>query len=183
MPNSSPQKQTQTNPNKANPTPIFRPLWHVKPKANPNKPNLLMPNKMNTTCFNEQGYKNEDAFRLRQNEPNQTQSPRPLIDALALKNLSIQSIKQDRISRLTTHAFKLHLNLLPLRRRVVTSEYLVVAAVVIEYLVVCAIELPGPEDAISKLLWRLRILAEVCNRFGAFLDQVRPWVPGNLIGT
>jgi hypothetical protein len=32
------QKQTQTNPNKANPTPILRPLWHPKAKTNPNKP-------------------------------------------------------------------------------------------------------------------------------------------------
>jgi len=31
-------KRTQANPNKANPTPIFRPLSHPKPKRNPNKP-------------------------------------------------------------------------------------------------------------------------------------------------
>jgi hypothetical protein len=36
-PNFRPQKQTQTNPNKANPTPIFPPLWHPKPKAKPSK--------------------------------------------------------------------------------------------------------------------------------------------------
>jgi hypothetical protein len=38
------QKQTQTNPNKANPTPIFRSLWHPKAKTNPSKP------KANPTC-------------------------------------------------------------------------------------------------------------------------------------
>jgi len=31
-------KQTQANPNKANPTPVFRPLWHPKAKTNPSKP-------------------------------------------------------------------------------------------------------------------------------------------------
>jgi len=31
-------KRTQTNPNKANPTPIFRPLSHPKAKTNPSKP-------------------------------------------------------------------------------------------------------------------------------------------------
>jgi len=37
------EKQTQANPNKANPTPIFRPLSHPKPKAKPSKPKQTQP--------------------------------------------------------------------------------------------------------------------------------------------
>jgi hypothetical protein len=33
-----PQKQTQTNPNKANPTPVFRSPEPPKAKTNPNEP-------------------------------------------------------------------------------------------------------------------------------------------------
>jgi hypothetical protein len=37
-------KRTQTNPNKANLTPIFRPLWPPKAKTNPNEPKQTQPN-------------------------------------------------------------------------------------------------------------------------------------------